>query len=119
VNDAWNANPVSMRAALGDLVRRAAGGRSVAVLGEMAELGEGALRFHEEVGAAARELGVDVVFAVGGDLAARYGGTLLATPEEAAERLRELLEPDDVVLVKGSRVARMEAVADALVGARA
>ena len=119
VNDAWNANPVSMRAALEDLVRRAEGGRAVAVLGEMAELGPGAEAYHAKIGAAAGRLGIDVIVAVGGDLAERYGGTLVATPEDAAALLRDLLEPGDVVLVKGSRVCRLEAVAEALVGAAA
>jgi UDP-N-acetylmuramoyl-tripeptide--D-alanyl-D-alanine ligase len=115
INDSWNANPVSMRAALVYLVRRAAGRRTIAVLGEMAELGEDAAGFHAEVGAVAAELGVDVVIAVGGGLAAKYGGLPTATPAEAAGLLRELLEPGDVVLVKGSRVARLETVAEALV----
>jgi UDP-N-acetylmuramoyl-tripeptide--D-alanyl-D-alanine ligase len=116
IDDSWNANPVSMRAALEYLVRRAAGRRTIAVLGEMAELGEGAAGFHAEIGAATAELGIDVVVAVGGGLAARYGGLPAATPTEAAGLLRELLEAGDVVLVKGSRVARLETVAEALVG---
>ena len=119
INDSWNANPVSMRAALEYLVRRAAGRRTIAVLGEMAELGEAAPGFHAEIGASAAELGIDVVLAVGGRLAAGYGGLPAATPAEAAGLLRELLEPGDVVLVKGSRVARLETVAEALVGAPA
>ena len=119
INDAWNANPVSMRAALAYLVRRADGRRTIAVLGPMAELGPDAPRYHSEVGKSARELGVDVVIAVGGDLAGRYGGTEAATPEAAAGLLRELLEPGDVVLVKASRVHRLERVAEALVGAPA
>ena len=116
IDDSWNANPVSMRAALEYLVRRAAGRRTIAVLGEMAELGEGSAGFHAEIGAAAAELGIEVVVAVGGGLAARYSGLPAATPAEAAGLLRELLEPGDVVLVKGSRVARLETVAEALVG---
>jgi UDP-N-acetylmuramoyl-tripeptide--D-alanyl-D-alanine ligase len=83
----------------------------------MAELGEAATAFHAEIGAAARTLGVDVVIAVGGDLAAGYGGRLVATPADAAAALRTLLEPGDVVLVKGSRAARLESVAEALAGA--
>src|SRR5215208_6566412 len=117
INDAWNANPVSMRAALAYLVRRADGRRAVAVLGEMAELGRDAARYHAEVGDAARELGVDVLIAVGDEHAARYGGTRVETPEDAAAALRDLLEPGDVVLVKASRVHRLETVAEALVGA--
>lgn len=117
IDDSWNANPMSMRAALEYLVRRAAGGRTIATLGEMAELGPGAPGYHAEVGAAARELGVDVVIAVGGALAARYGGTLVPTPAAAADVLRDTIEPGDTVLVKGSRVARLEQVAQALAGA--
>ena len=119
INDAWNANPVSMKAALAYLVRRAEGRRAIAVLGEMAELGPDAKRYHDEVGAATRELGVDVVIAVGGELATRYGGTRVETPAKAATLLRELLEPGDVVLVKASRVHRLETVAEALAGAPA
>jgi UDP-N-acetylmuramoyl-tripeptide--D-alanyl-D-alanine ligase len=119
INDSWNANPVSMRAALEYLVRRAAGRRTVAVLGQMAELGEGSEEFHAAIGAAASDLGVDVVVAVGGGHADRYGGLPAGTSAEAAELLRELLEPGDVVLVKGSRVARLETVAEALAAAPA
>jgi UDP-N-acetylmuramoyl-tripeptide--D-alanyl-D-alanine ligase len=119
INDAWNANPVSMRAALAYLVRRADGRRTIAVLGPMAELGEDAPRYHSEVGDAVEELGVDVLFAVGGGLADRYGGTPAATPDEAAALLRQQLQPDDVVLVKASRVHRLERIAEALVGAPA
>lgn len=119
VNDAYNANPVSMRAALEHLVRRAGGRRTVAVLGEMAELGADSARYHAEIGAAARELGVDALVAVGGGLAAEYGGTVVGTPAEAAALLRELLEPGDVVLVKASRAAGLESVAEALAGAPA
>src|SRR5581483_5680466 len=65
VNDAYNANPVSMRAALEHLVERAAGRRTVAVLGDMAELGAEGPRYHREIAEAIRRLGIDVVFAVG------------------------------------------------------
>ena len=119
IDDSWNANPVSMRAALEYLLRRAGGRRTIAVLGEMAELGEGAAAYHAEIGATAAELGVDVVVAVGSGHVSGYGGLPVATPADAADLLRELLEPEDVVLVKGSRVARLEQVAEALVGAPA
>ena len=117
INDAWNANPVSMRAALAYLVRRAGGRRTIAVLGPMAELGDDAPRYHAEVGDVVRKLGVDVLIAVGGGLAERYGGTQASTPDEAAALLRQQLQPDDVVLVKASRVHRLERIAEALVGA--
>ena len=117
INDSYNANPVSMRAALAYLAERAEGRRTIAVLGEMAELGPGGPKFHREVGDEARALGVDVVVAVGDELAAEYGGVLVETAEEASRLLHELLEPGDVVLVKASRAAGLERVAEALVGA--
>jgi UDP-N-acetylmuramoyl-tripeptide--D-alanyl-D-alanine ligase len=117
INDAYNANPVSMRAALAHLVDRAAGRRTVAVLGEMAELGVGAPAYHRAVGDEARNLGVDVVVAVGGALAAEYGADERAgTAAEATAVVAALLEPGDAVLVKASRSAALELVADALAG---
>jgi len=111
LNDCYNANPVSMRAALEHLVARAAGRRRVAVLGEMAELGAGAAGYHDEVGALVRELGIEHVIAVG-ELARAYGGEWVATADEAAERLRDRFRPGDVVLVKGSRSVGLERVAE-------
>jgi UDP-N-acetylmuramoyl-tripeptide--D-alanyl-D-alanine ligase len=110
VNDCYNANPVSMRAALDHLVTLGAP-RSVAVLGEMGELGPGAPGFHREVGEHARTTGVDLLLGVG--LPARdYGpDELVADPAEAAELLAAKLEPGDAVLVKGSRSAGLESVA--------
>ena len=117
INDAYNANPVSMRAALEHLRDRAGGRRTLAVLGEMAELGLEAPAFHRGVGEAARTVGVDVVVAVGGALAEEYRADVLAaTAAEAADLVRALLEPGDVVLVKASRAARLETIADALAG---
>jgi UDP-N-acetylmuramoyl-tripeptide--D-alanyl-D-alanine ligase len=117
INDAYNANPVSMRAALEHLVERAGGRRTVAVLGEMAELGAGAPGFHREVGEAARRRGVDLVVAVGGALAEEYRADVRAgDAAEAAELVRGLLEPGDVVLVKASRAAGLETLAEALAG---
>jgi UDP-N-acetylmuramoyl-tripeptide--D-alanyl-D-alanine ligase len=112
INDAWNANPVAMRAALAHLRDCAAGRRTVAILGEMAELGNEAARFHEEIG---RELGsVDVVIGVG-ELARGYAPTAwAASAPEAVELARELVQPGDAVLVKGSRSVGLEIVAEAL-----
>jgi len=112
INDAWNANPVAMRAALAHLRERAAGRRTVAVLGDMAELGADAARFHEEIG---RELGsVDVVIGVG-QLARGYAPAhWAATAGEAVGLVRDLVEPGDAVLVKGSRAIGLEIVAEAL-----
>jgi UDP-N-acetylmuramoyl-tripeptide--D-alanyl-D-alanine ligase len=113
LNDCYNANPVSMRAALEHLSERAAGRRRVAVLGEMAELGADAPLYHEEIGALVRELGLERVIAVG-ELAHAYGGDWVATAAEAAEQLRAALRPGDVVLVKGSRSVGLEVVAENL-----
>ena len=113
LNDCYNANPVSMRAALLHLAERGAGHRRVAVLGEMAELGAGAPAYHAEVGALLSELGIEHVIAVG-ELARAYGGDWVGTAAEAATRLEAALRPGDAVLVKGSRSVGLEAVAQNL-----
>jgi UDP-N-acetylmuramoyl-tripeptide--D-alanyl-D-alanine ligase len=115
INDAWNANPVAMRAALAHLLERADGRRTVAVLGEMAELGREAPRYHEEI---AREAeAVDVVLGVG-DLARGYRpDEWVATAAEATPVALGLVQPGDAVLVKGSRSVGLEVVADALLEA--
>ena len=115
VNDCYNANPVSMRAAL-DHLASFDGGRRVAVLGEMAELGQGASGYHRKVGDHARTHGVDLLVGVGGPARDYQPDELVATPEEAAELLAAQLEPGDTVLVKGSRSAGLEAVAETLEG---
>jgi UDP-N-acetylmuramoyl-tripeptide--D-alanyl-D-alanine ligase len=120
INDAYNANPVSMRAALDYLSERAAGRRRVAVLGDMAELGRTAPEYHREVGEAAAALGLEELLAVG-DLAKGYvagaaGVSSRWTPNvhEALRELAEVVRPGDAVLVKGSRAMGLEAVAEAL-----
>ena len=115
VNDCYNANPVSMRAALHHLASLEAM-RRVAVLGEMAELGPGAAAYHGEVGAAARAEGVDMLIGVGEPARAYDPDELVGDPAEAAELLAAQLEPGDAVLVKGSRSAGLEAVAELLQG---
>ena len=113
VNDCYNANPVSMRAALDHLASLGAA-RTVAVLGEMAELGPGAPGFHREVGEHARAAGIDLLLGVGLPARDFDPDELVADPAEAAELLAARLEPGDAVLVKGSRSAGLEAVAEAL-----
>ncbi len=113
VNDCYNANPVSMRAALDHLATLEAP-RRVAVLGEMGELGPGAAGYHREVGAHARAAGTDLLIGVGLPSRDYDPDELVADPAEAAELLAALLEPGDAVLVKGSRSAGLEAVAEAL-----
>jgi UDP-N-acetylmuramoyl-tripeptide--D-alanyl-D-alanine ligase len=112
LNDAWNANPVAMRAALAHLRERAGGRRTVAILGEMAELGAEAPRYHEEIGREAEP--VDVVLGVG-ELARHYApDEWVATASEAVAALAGLVEPGDAILVKGSRSVGLEVVADVL-----
>ena len=112
INDAWNANPVAMRAALRHLRERAGGRRTVAILGEMAELGPDAPGYHEEIGREAQN--VDVVIGVG-ELARLYDPDVWAPDAVVAlERARELVHAGDAILVKGSRSVGLEAVADGL-----
>ncbi|MFG3224703.1 UDP-N-acetylmuramoyl-tripeptide--D-alanyl-D-alanine ligase [Kitasatospora sp. NPDC048194] len=126
IDDAYNANPDSMAAALRALAAMRAGRRTVAVLGEMRELGAGSAGEHRTVGALAAELGTDIVVAVGdGDAAhtaagARDGGaqTHLVTDRQAAARLLDdLLRPGDLVIVKASLSAGLQALVKDLVAA--
>jgi len=112
INDCWNANPASMTAALRDLVSRSNGGRRLAVLGGMAELGVEGPRYHREIGGLLSD--IDHAIAVG-ELAREYGAEeWVADADEAAERLAALVQPGDVVLIKGSRSVGLEKVAEAL-----
>jgi len=113
VNDAWNANPVSMRAALEHLVQLAAGRRTIAVLGDMAELGAYSEEGHLEVGRVVAELEIGEVVAIGPQATA-YGGHHVDTVEEAIVLLEELIRPGDCVLVKAARAMGLERVAEAL-----
>jgi UDP-N-acetylmuramoyl-tripeptide--D-alanyl-D-alanine ligase len=113
VNDCYNANPVSMRAALSHLASLGEG-RRIAVLGEMAELGPGAAGYHREIGASARAEGVDLLVGVGEPARGYDPDELVGDPHEAAELLAAQLEPGDTILVKGSRSAGLEAVAVSL-----
>jgi UDP-N-acetylmuramoyl-tripeptide--D-alanyl-D-alanine ligase len=124
INDAYNANPESMRAALAALVGMPAG-RRIAVLGAMGELGAGAPAEHERLGrdaAAAADLvvavGADAVgIATGADAAGLSAGEgFVHVPDRAAARelLSGVLQPGDVVLVKASRSYGLELLADDL-----
>jgi UDP-N-acetylmuramoyl-tripeptide--D-alanyl-D-alanine ligase len=126
VNDCYNANPVSMRAAVDHLVQvasRREARRTVAVLGEMRELGPESRRFHEEVGRQAAAAGVELLVTVG-PLAEGYADGYEGAGEvrsaadagEAAAIVAELVRDGDVVLVKGSRAVGLERVAEALLG---
>ncbi len=121
INDAYNANPDSMRRAIDELVRLKGRGRAIAVLGDMLELGEGSEYEHREIGKYLSTCGVDDVIAYGSYAAniLEGAGSLMAashvmTHQEAAELLIEKALPDDLVLIKGSRGSKMEQVIKAL-----
>ena len=116
VNDAYNANPVSMRAALLDLVERAGARRRVAILGEMAELGDESERYHAEIAELLDTLGIQVVVAVG-DAARGYlaaaAAEAHAVPDAASfDAIAAVLRPGDAILVKGSRAVGLEGIPD-------
>ena len=121
INDAYNANPVSMRAALVHLAATAGERRRVAILGDMAELGVGAPAFHDEVGRELARHGVEALLAVG-ELARGYLDNAAGVPvtrwaadaDAAAEAAAELVRPGDCVLVKASRAVGLERVAEML-----
>ncbi|MFV2213771.1 UDP-N-acetylmuramoyl-tripeptide--D-alanyl-D-alanine ligase [Actinomadura sp. LOL_016] len=128
VNDAYNANPDSTRAAIDVLVHMARGRRAWAVLGEMAELGDSSAEEHAKIGEHVARSGVAGLIVVGANAAAMAEGAARAaswTGEcvqvddvgAAVAALSERLEPRDVVLVKGSRVAGMERVAEGVLAA--
>ena len=125
INDAYNANPVSMSAALGEFSRRQAGGRKLFVAGDMKELGPQSARFHQELGLRVAAHGLDALFVVGEFAEAVVGGALeggfpadsvhaFGTLEELLPVLLQELEPGDVVLVKGSRAMELERVVEAV-----
>ena len=127
INDAYNANPEGMAAALDTLAAVARGRRAFAVLGPMNELGDESRQWHEQVGGLAARAGVAGLIVVGEDAAAMLSGAkaerswhgeLVGVPDagSALAALGNLLGPGDVVLVKASRAAGLEHVALALTG---
>jgi len=119
LDDSYNANPDSMRAALQTLASLPAEGARIAVLGRMGELGAESEPAHRSVGEAAARAGIDELIAVGAEAAfiaeaARNAGMArvchAADPAAAAALLAERVRPGDLVLLKGSRSARMERV---------
>ncbi len=125
LNDAYNANPTSMAAALKAARWMSRGGRCVAVLGGMAELGDVAEEEHDRVGELVARLGIEELVVVGRDAAPVARAALregmesehvrqAGSRDEALEAVRALLRPGDVVLVKASRVNGLERLAEAL-----
>jgi UDP-N-acetylmuramoyl-tripeptide--D-alanyl-D-alanine ligase len=125
IDDCYNANPMSMRAALDDLAVSGSdpSTRRIAVLGDMLELGPDEVRFHQEIGAHARAVGVDLLVTVGPLAAAmgpEFGGETIAveTAGDVAAALRPRLAAGDTVLVKASRGVGLEVVARELAAER-
>ena len=122
IDDCYNANPMSMRAALDELAAQGEGTpptRRVAVLGDMLELGPQAAALHREVGEHARSSGVELLVTVGplaAEIAEGFQGDAraLADAAAAAETVPALVRPGDTVLVKGSRGVGLERVSEAL-----
>ena len=124
VDDSYNSSPAALKTALGTLARDRRHTRRVALLGEMLELGVHAVPLHEACGRAAAESGLAVLVAVGGRPAERLAAAArdagmpagavrhVGTAAGAAAMVPELLQPGDLVLVKGSRGLRMDVVAD-------
>jgi UDP-N-acetylmuramoyl-tripeptide--D-alanyl-D-alanine ligase len=115
INDAYNANPESMRAALSSLPEPKAGGKKIAVLGSMKELGDFSEKSHQEIGLFAQKF-VDhlLTFGAEAELLGKAFSEVqkpaehFVNLEEVARRLNELMRPGDVVLLKGSRGMRLE-----------
>ncbi len=125
IDDTYNANPVSFRAALKTLSLFKTEGRKILVCGDMLELGDQSQPLHEEAGAAAAQIGLDCVISFGNfsrwitktvrernpAVAVRH----CATPDEVERALRTCVRPSDVVLVKGSRGMKMERFVEFLI----
>ncbi|MEE3329243.1 MAG: UDP-N-acetylmuramoyl-tripeptide--D-alanyl-D-alanine ligase [Myxococcota bacterium] len=125
IDDTYNANPDSMRASLDSLRALAGGGRAIAVVGDMGELGGAADSAHRDLGSRAARLRLDALFAYGAyaelvrDSAVAAGldranVAVITSHAEAAERVSEMMSAGDWILVKGSRAAQMERVVHAL-----
>jgi UDP-N-acetylmuramoyl-tripeptide--D-alanyl-D-alanine ligase len=125
INDCYNANPGSMAMALGTLMELKDHGRAAAALGDMLELGAGAAADHRELGRRAARLGLDLLVTYGNFCHEVAGGAMeaglnpdrifpVASRDEGARILREILAPGDWLLVKGSRSMHMEGLIDRL-----
>ena len=125
INDTYNANPQSMRVALESLAKLKGQSRGIAVLGDMGELGEAALEAHRATGTLVAQLRLDHLFALG-DFAEKLAEAAVAagmaaervhvggSHQQVADAVRDLLQGNDWVLVKGSRSMKMERVVEAL-----
>ena len=117
IDDTYNANPMSMKAAI-DVIKASAGQR-IFVMGDMAELGADAASMHAEIGAYAKTAGIEKFYALGEltkNAVTAFGANAMhfGTVEALAESLKSIMNAETTVLVKGSRSMRMERVVDAI-----
>ena len=117
IDDTYNANPMSMKAAI-DVLKVSAGQR-IFVMGDMAELGADAASMHAEIGAYAKTAGIEKFYALGEltkNAVTAFGANAMhfGTVEALAESLKSIMNAETTVLVKGSRSMRMERVVDAI-----
>src|SRR6266478_8485378 len=114
LDDSYNANPDSMKAALQTLVELDTDGKRIAVLAEMRELGKETQRGHEEVGEAAAAFGIDQLIGIGemgavisraAEKAGLENSSIVGSTLEAADLLIDIAAPGDLVLIKGSGLA--------------
>jgi UDP-N-acetylmuramoyl-tripeptide--D-alanyl-D-alanine ligase len=130
INDAYNANPTSMELALETLVETKGGGKAIAVLGDMLELGNFTKEAHEQLGKKVSELSIDFLLALGEEApvvvesAIRHGfpaerGKVVESHSEAISFLRKMIQIGDWILVKGSRKMAMEKIVEDLQDGRA
>jgi UDP-N-acetylmuramoyl-tripeptide--D-alanyl-D-alanine ligase len=121
LNDAYNANPASMKSAIETLARLGVQGQKIAILGDMLELGNGSQAAHQEVGRVVAKAGIDYLFTMGIQAEEIANGALLANMDESkvfrsqdprgvGEKLFKLARPGDYILVKGSRKMKMERI---------
>ena len=127
VDDSYNSSPQAVEAMLATLTRDLRERRLVAVLGEMLELGDRSIALHRRVGAMAATVGLGLLLSVGEDSARAFGSAAVEaglpanrayhceSSQEAANRLTEMLDDGDLVLVKGSRGLRLELVVERLI----
>jgi UDP-N-acetylmuramoyl-tripeptide--D-alanyl-D-alanine ligase len=130
INDAYNANPYSTELALETLAEAKGRGRTIAVLGDMLELGSFTKEAHEQIGKKVRELSIDFLLALGEEAstvvqsAIRHGfpmksAWVVENHSEAISLLREMIQDGDWILIKGSRRMAMEKIVEGLAEGRA
>lgn len=127
INDSYNANPSSMEEALKELMKIKGGKRAVALLGDMYELGEFSSGAHRDIGRLISKMAIDVFVAIGemmsvaaeeaikrADSSSRPAVYKFRDVEEAKRYIMDILEPDDTILIKGSRVMGMERLVEGI-----